>query len=397
MTQNAHQAAHSALGYLYQSQWPLVELLRRGPRRPDTALTLELHDDVAFEKDGTPSELLQLKHHVNAMRGIGDMDVDLWKTVGVWMDAHPPADPDGPILSLVTTAIARDGTAAAALRAGRDIAAEALGRARLDAAATNSDNAATEDVRDRYLRLSPGDRDVFVSRVFILDGQPPAGGAVDEQIREELHWALATVAGHEDSFIEQLWGWWLGVAVGLLRSNRDTIKALDVRQKINGLADGYRPDNLPVLVRRADVSYDIEQTVGHPVFVEQIRWVAHTSVMLQHAMVDYYRAYAQRARWIDRDLIGVSELETFEENLVDEWDRAYQSMLVKLGAGAEEAAKQQAGHELLQAVSNQTVVKVRERFNDPFFMRGQLHGFSDVGRVGWHPDFEQKLKALLGQ
>jgi len=397
VTEPSHQAAHSALGYLYQSQWPLLELVRRGRGRPDAELTLELHDDVAFDVEGTPAELLQVKHHVNARRGLGDMDADLWKTLGVWMDAHPPGDLDGPILSLVTTAIAGSDTAAAGLRTHRDAAAEASSRALLDAAAIASTNAATKPVRDRFLALSSAERDAFVSRIVILDGQPAAGDAVAGRLAQELDWALATVIGHEETFMQQLWGWWLGVAIDLLRGERDSVRALDVRQKVGELADGYRPDNLPVLVARADVTYDIEQTVGTPVFVEQIRWVAHTSVMLQQAMVDYYRAYSQRAQWIDRDLIGIGELETFEENLVDEWDRAFQSMLATLDHDADEGMKQRVGHALFQDVSNQTVVKVRERFNEPFFMRGQLHAFSDVGRVGWHPDFTEKLKALLGQ
>jgi hypothetical protein len=50
----------SALGYLYQSQWPLVDLLRRAFDEPDASVTLELHDDVAWEVDGTPTELLQV-------------------------------------------------------------------------------------------------------------------------------------------------------------------------------------------------------------------------------------------------------------------------------------------------------------------------------------------------
>ncbi len=38
---SSHNAASSALGYLYQSQWPLLELLRRSDERPDCAITLE--------------------------------------------------------------------------------------------------------------------------------------------------------------------------------------------------------------------------------------------------------------------------------------------------------------------------------------------------------------------
>ena len=91
----SHGASASALGYLYQSQWPLVEILRRGRDEPDCALTLELHDDVAWEEDGTPTELLQLKHHINAAGRLGDKDDDLWRTIRVWMDAHAPGDPSG--------------------------------------------------------------------------------------------------------------------------------------------------------------------------------------------------------------------------------------------------------------------------------------------------------------
>ena len=43
---STHDASHSALGYLYQSEWPLLALIRRTGEQPDVALTLELHDDV---------------------------------------------------------------------------------------------------------------------------------------------------------------------------------------------------------------------------------------------------------------------------------------------------------------------------------------------------------------
>ena len=398
MSDHAHEASQSALGYIYQSQWPLLELLRRAPSRPDAALTLELHDDVVWQQGGTPTELLQVKHHINAHRGLGDMDADLWKTVGVWMENGPPGDADGPLLTLVTTATAAAGTAAAALRsdAGRDASRELTARELLDAAARASDNAATAAVRGRYLALSEPDRDVFVSRITVLDAQPQAAANLEDSIREELHWALATVAGHETTFMDQLWGWWHRVALSLLRRERASVSAIDVQMKISELADGYRPDNLPVLVARDDVTFDVTETYDDRLFVQQLRWVAHTALMLQQAMVDYYRAYAQRAKWVDLHLIGVGELETFEDNLVDEWQRAFQAIVARLGPEATDDAKRLAGADLFQAVSNQTVVKVRDRFNDPFFMRGRLHDFADKGSLGWHPDFEARVKEVLG-
>lgn len=393
MSSHTHDAAHSAIGYLYQSQWPLLELIRRTADQPDVALTLELHDDVVWEQDGSPTELLQVKHHVNGARGLGDMDVDLWKTFAVWMDAHPPADALGPLLTLVTTGIGATGSAAAALRPptrSPDVA-----RPLLDTAAVDSTNASTESVRKRYLALTEAERDVFVGRIHVLDGAPQAGADLETAVAKALYMLLPP--GNEDSFVEQLWGWWHRQAVDMLRRERATVSGIDVRLKIQEISDGYKPDNLPTLVERDDVTFDVEQTYGSRVFVEQIRWISHTAKMLQLAMVDYYRAYVQRAEWVDRDLIGLAELERFEGDLVDEWERAFEAMVATLGDEADDDARQQAGHTLFHELSNQTVVRVRERYTAPFFMRGRLHDLADDAQIGWHPDFEDRVRELLEQ
>ncbi len=392
MATHSHSAAHQALGYLYQSHWPLLQLIQRTGEHPDLALALELHDDVSWEQDGTPVELLQLKHHVNHQRGLGDKDVDLWKTLGVWMDAHVPADPLGPLLTLVTTSTATEGAAHALRPDSRSVE---LARTLLDAAAAGSTSTSTSDVRERYLALGEAEREVFVSRIYVLDGAPQVGADLETAVRQSLYVALPP--NHEDSFLDQLWGWWNRQAVEILQRERDTISGMDVRLKIQEIADGYKPDNLPTLVDRDDVDIDLETTYGSQVFVEQLRWILHSAAMLQKAMVDYYRAYVQRAQWVERDLIGIGELETFEDNLVDEWERTFDAMQIRLGGNADDEAKEKAGHALFQEVSNQTAVRVRERYTEPFFMRGRLHEFADVGRVGWHPDFSDRVKELLEQ
>lgn len=391
MSVHSHEAAHAAVGYLYQSQWPLLELARRSVDQPDCSLTLELHDDVQWDSDGTPMELLQLKHHVSTQRGLGDRDADLWTTIAAWMDAHPPQDPLGPVLTLVTTRTAAAGSAAAALRpADRDpLAARAL----LDSAATGSTAAATSAARARYAALSEGERDVLVGRIHILDGQPAIGTPLEDELLKALHWALPI--NHEQAFIDQLWGWWHRRAVELLRRQRATITGFELRAQVEKLGDSYRPDNLPTLVARDDVTFDVEQTYDSRVFAHQLRWIAATTKMLQHAMIDYYRAYTQRARWVDENLIGMGELETFEDDLRDEWERAFELMRAGLPGDADDDTTQRAGLALYAEVSNQTSVRVRERYTDPFFMRGRLHDLADDGRLGWHRDFAVRVQALL--
>jgi hypothetical protein len=199
----SHSAAPSALGYLYQSQWPLLELLRGSPERPDCAITVELHDDVAWDEHGTPTSLLQLKRHHQSVRTLSDKDVDVWRTIRVWMDGYDIADPDGPTLTIVTTQTAAADNATAALRPHDRDPEEALRR--LEIAARESTAEASRETRRRFLALSPLARDIFVRRMYVLDRAPDIGD-FDGEVRRELWWALPR--GYEDAFMNQLWSWW---------------------------------------------------------------------------------------------------------------------------------------------------------------------------------------------
>lgn len=71
----AVHGAGSAIGYLYQTSWALLHLLRRGPDVPDVSVSVEMHVDVAWNIDGTPTERLrssQLARWRSA--GLGRMD-----------------------------------------------------------------------------------------------------------------------------------------------------------------------------------------------------------------------------------------------------------------------------------------------------------------------------------
>jgi hypothetical protein len=388
---SAHDAASSALGYLYQSQWPLVELLLRGADQPDTAITIELYDDVAWEEDGSPTELLQVKHHLNSTRSVADKGDDIWRTIRSWMDAGPPGNASGPVLTLVTTATAPDGTAAASLRPGPNRDPNAACE-RLEAAAGESKAEATEDVRNRFLALSDADRAIFVGRMHVLDAEPTIGDELDARLRRALY--LVLPKNHDTKFIDQLWGWWHRIIVELLRKTRGNITALDVKAHVDQLRNSFAGDNLPTLVRLDDVDFDVEATYGTRPFVEQLRWIAFTAVLLQKAMIDYYRAYTQSAKWVEDNLVGLDELADFEAKLKDEWERQFEFMKMKLPEGADEQALQQAGQELFRLVTEKSSVQLRA-YNEPFFTNGRLHALADDGHVGWHRDFETRLEALL--
>src|SRR5881628_1155073 len=69
----------SALGYFYQARYALLLLLGADV---DAEMSLERYDDIAFEQEGTPKELLQTKHQINYTGSLSDASTDLWKLCG---------------------------------------------------------------------------------------------------------------------------------------------------------------------------------------------------------------------------------------------------------------------------------------------------------------------------
>ena len=389
MPSSPHSAASSALGYLYQSQWPLLELLQRSERRPDCAITLELHDDVAWEQDGTATELLQLKHHLRGARSLSDKDIDVWRTIRAWMDTQDVGDPDGPTLTMVTTQTAASDSAAAALRPHDRNVRRAVEF--LEAAATESTAEASADTRRRFLNLDPAVRANFIGRVYLLDVAPTIGD-LDSEVRRVLRWALPR--GHENAFMRLLWAWWHAKAVDLLRGHQRSVSALDVAVVVDDLRDQFTRENLPTLVSAEQFAAVDEAAYLDRCFVHQMQWVGTPARLIQMAVIDYYRAYAQTARWIDDGLLGIEELEAFEARLRDEWEREHEWMLAEVPTDADELVKRRAGLRLLRETLERSGIRVRERYDEMFFCRGKHHELADAGQVGWHPDFADRVGSL---
>jgi hypothetical protein len=391
MASASHGAAPSAVGYQHQTWWALVELLRSGVGRPDAAITLELHDDVAWEEGGTATQLLQVKHHQNTHRTLTDASTDVWRTLKVWMDTARPGDTYGPQLVLVTTQVAGAGTAVAALRP--DMLDEQAALRELEAVASASRSAETKTAREQFLALSRSDRCTFISRIRVLDGSASIDD-VPALVRGCLQWALPI--GHEELFLALVWRWWDEQALAMLRGRLRSVDVGVAQAAISDIRDHFQSEHLPTLVELGDVDADaVTDEHRTHTFVQQMQWVAYPPINLQKAIVDYYRAYTQAVRWMDEDLIGLAELARFEAELIDEWEREFEWMVETLDDDADDAAKEKAGRTMLRELLRQTGITVRARYNEPFFTRGQRHMLADSGRIGWHPDFESRIQKLL--
>ncbi len=109
-------AVDPTLGYLYQVRLALFWSLLKNDQ--DFLVGIETLDDVTFETTGgTPSDLLQTKHHKTGTGSLTNASPDLWKTLRIWFEGQVSgAIPPTANLYLVTTGKAQDNTAAAYLR-----------------------------------------------------------------------------------------------------------------------------------------------------------------------------------------------------------------------------------------------------------------------------------------
>src|SRR5262245_53320542 len=106
----------SALGYFYQARYALFLLLSKA--ETEAEITIERLDDISFEREGNPVELLQTKHHIKSTASLSDASTDLWEALGRWSVAveEGRVHPGRTILTLMTTGRAPNGSAAGMLR-----------------------------------------------------------------------------------------------------------------------------------------------------------------------------------------------------------------------------------------------------------------------------------------
>ncbi|MBW3638661.1 MAG: hypothetical protein KY451_02210 [Actinobacteria bacterium] len=352
-------------------------------------MRLETLDDIDFSQGGSPTELLQTKHHIGPST-LTVNSVDLWRTLNAWMDLSPEARP---VLRLVTTQIADGDVALLREGDGRDPLAALES---LLSAATDSENSTSKVWRDRFLELEDDvqiscDPCRWWSRFRTRAGVP---------IRDD-----AGQGGRIPWFNKSSWtilallkGWWAGIAVRLLDRSLSAVTGNDLAVQVADIIDQMRADSLPVdpeVLRRFDES--ITDGYQDRPFVHQLAWIALENERLWKAIRDYHRAYTQRSFWLRYQLVGEQELDRFAFKLHDEWEQVFDEELARMAGDGRPG--EAVGQEILRRVARECRSRLRERFDEPWFNRGMLHALADgeLGQlVGWHPEFQTRLEGLLG-
>jgi hypothetical protein len=361
-----------------------------------------MHDDVAWDDRGTPVEQLQVKHSVRAVGGLGDASDRVWRTLKSWMDAGNPGDPDGPLLCLVTTTTAAEGTAAYMLRdASRDAAGAATA---LRKAAAESDAQETAAARAAFSRLSLPTQNAFVARIRVADGAPNVLD-IDHAIREQLWRNLPDAPDKQDDYMALLWGWWRHRAVEMLsrryfpdRDLREKVTAAELTSELTRLTVAFSEYGLPLYDDLdVDDGHEALQGLEHEVFVQQLGFLdyAVNTRTVRRAIVDYYRAVSSEVRWLERDFLQSNDVGRYERRLLEAWDVAFGLMVDELGDSATSEQRIAAGRALLAQILTKEPLRIRTHVDQDFYYRGKHHMLAQETTVGWHPEFRDRLEHLL--
>ena len=271
-----------------------------------------------------------------------------------------------------------------------------LAKNRLSATACSSTATTNAAGYQAFLAASPAVQMSVLERVIIVDGAPSIGD-LDAELRGEIFW-VASRENHA-AFLERLEGWWLRRVLDQLTDPTGTkrIGSVELDAEMTDLRDQFRQGNLPIDEDLQLFDLDDATAAAHQgdTFVLQLNVIKAGKQRIAAAIRDEYRAFEQRSRWMRDRLVLHTELGKYEKRLLEEWELIFAGMRDELGDETTDDAKESAARSVLRWAERATI-PIRE-VTEPFITRGSLHMLADDGKLGWHPEFRERLAALLGR
>lgn len=389
---SAYGAGASMVGYLYQVRLALLWAIRRS-RTSDFTVSIETLDDVSFEVGGVPAAVLQSKHSLNVAASLTDLSPELWKTLRVWMVGLSSGEvPLNTARFLIATAEAPLGSACAALGIdgpGRNVTEAAK---RLKHAAVCSGNNEIKSAFEAYLTLDEAEREQLLSHVYVMPAQPNAA-AILEQLHAELYHVSIH---HQELSVEMLEGWWFKRVLTELVHPDGGIARVEIDAQISEIQESLKSDSLPIDEELDALMVALDQLPEFSTrpFYKQVELVGGSQLRIRNAIISYLQAFRQRSAWTRDDLLFDADLQKYDKRLHAEWELQYAQVCDELGPNVSEAAMAQAGRAILKWAED-AHVPIRSGVNVPWVCRGSLHMLAEDRRLGWHPDFEARLKAIF--
>jgi hypothetical protein len=387
-----YAAGEQGLGYVYQIRFALAHLMKQDESQ---ALLIEADDDVELRDVDGKKTLISLKHK-QVGETVGTLSTDFWKSVRIWLDRYIR---DGNLACdhsycMATTARVGPTSLLRHFLNGADAKPEDFAN-QLVTELKGSKAPLSAQIETTFSALTAAQQDDFLARIVIADSSLRI---------KELDAAFAPLlrsvaAKFRIDVRERMEGWWLREAIELIQGERKPITGAEVWAKFAQVNSEYYDERLPITFDDAYPDEEIDAMKDTRQFVEQLRAIGMSSDSLEMAILDFYRAFSQRAHWTRVNALVGGEIRKFELRLVEEWKRARGWAVVK--APQNEAEFQAAGRQLYDWAENQSKgLQIRKDVTEDFVRRGSFHILADekpMPRVHWHPQFLERLKAVTSK
>ncbi len=349
MSNPAYQTDFSAkepsLGYYYQIRYSLYLLLREKVKDNPSIRLEDLDDIVLNDIDGT--NLYQTKLHINSVANLSERSSDFWKTIRVWSEAisNNLVDVDNTIFTLITTAKATPDSFISKLTINSVQTRIGILES-MQNICKEQNNQTNQKGYSAFLNLSSEQQIKLINNIYVID----ASLSIEETlkaIKGELKYSAPV--GKINSFIEKIEGWWFQQCILLLTRKKDCISSKELQMKISDTRDLFMLDNLP-------------DDFPDPLV-------------------------------IDESLIGIDEDEIFKKQLYDYWNNIFALMKDDCD-GLTEQELEKAGKAFYEEyyIKKTPAYKIRNNFQPQYLTRGSCHMLADEKRIGWHPNFQEKLQ-----
>ncbi|URQ85385.1 hypothetical protein J8Z28_12465 [Pseudoalteromonas sp. SCSIO 43088] len=389
MTINQFDATSSLLGYIYQVRYSLLlslKKMREVDDPDDYHVSIETIDDIAFEKGGTPEELLQTKYH-SKPGNLNDKSPDIWKTIRVWVETYKnnQLDLNKANLYLITTENILSDTLAELLSTSRNRNTE---KAHELMCSITSDNPSEKNKQAFMLfnSMSETEQKKLCDAIFIIDRSETL-----VEIEKHLENNLRGYAHSAQlkPFLNRLEGKWFSMAISALETGDGRVNLGEIVNIIDDLREQFLPINLPDDYSSAEVDVALLLEQDHN-FINQMKIFGAGERLIRKAVLDFFRASEQRSRWAGDGLLNPGELVNYFRKLEEEWE--FNIGLAETEIAIEdEISKKKLALEVFKKCQNEGAIPIRTHFSESYVARGSYHHLADELIIGWHPDFEQLL------
>lgn len=391
---SAFDASASMLGYIYQVRYGLYLGLKKITEVEDPDefyIAIEALDDISFEKNGEPFELLQTKFH-SKPGNLTNKSPDLWKTIRVWVDSIQTGITKlgDTCFTLVTTEIANSNSIALSLSGIHKERKPNFALEKLREIAAAKGSQTNQKGYEAFESLLPWQQEQLVDSIYVVAKSEDLL-KIRNMIELQLRTAVERV--HIDAFVTRLEGIWFKRIIEVLSDNSNCSICLgELQAIIDDLRPQFLSTNLPVDFSGVDPD-SIDVLGDQRNFVNQLRLIDAPSDAIKLAIINYYRSYQQRVKWSSDCLLKPGELKKYDKKLMEEWLH-HKSLLEFDFDLSESDEKIKYARKLYKKCQNEGVIPIRPDFKEPYVARGAYHELADKLVIGWHPEFSD-LNAVI--